>query len=394
MKIGIIAAVDLINNQPIGGIIGFLENIIPFLDGDIYIMGYTNDKMSVSKTINYKNVKITNLFYYDYKISQFPLRIIAVLQYFLNRKLIANHGFDIIYFHSAEFIIPFIFNRNTKSVFVLHLHGAGNPIEVSRFHLARNKIFSRIWKGIEKLSFLRSDKIITIDNDCEQLLRNYNLYNKAFPLRNPINRKIFFFDDNKRTMLRNKLNIKPDDMVLLFVGRIEKFKHLDLFIESIKILKEKNNYKWYGIILGSGSEVNRINELITINHLEENIIRISDMLNSELSNLYCAADIFLLPSINEGFPMVLLEAISCGLASIAFDVGGISEIIHNGLNGYSINKSNHNSNEIVNYISRILNGKNDIDRLKISNSINNYSSEIIGAKLNNLFNDLCSLKKD
>ena len=49
MKVGIIAAVDLINNQPIGGIIGFLENIIPFLNGRIFILGYTKDKISVSK---------------------------------------------------------------------------------------------------------------------------------------------------------------------------------------------------------------------------------------------------------------------------------------------------------------------------------------------------------
>ena len=232
----------------------------------------------------------------------------------------------------------------------MHLHGAGNPIEVARFFLARNKVFTLIWKSIERLSFPKADKIITIDEDCEKLLKNYNLHDKAFPIKNSVNKKIFFFDYNKRNELRNRFIIAPEDKILLFIGRIEKFKHLELFIESIKILKEKNNHKWYGIILGSGSEVNKIKDLINIYNLKENIILISDMLNSELPNLYCAADVFVLPSLNEGFPMVLLEAIACGLPSIAFNVGGINQIIHNGLNGYIINKTNHNPREIVKYI--------------------------------------------
>ena len=78
MKIGIIAAVDLINNQPVGGIIGFLENVIPFLEGEIYIFGYTKNKKEIGKILDYKNVKLINLFFYDFEKSPFPLRIFGI----------------------------------------------------------------------------------------------------------------------------------------------------------------------------------------------------------------------------------------------------------------------------------------------------------------------------
>ena len=57
------------------------------------------------------------------------------------------------------------------------------------------------------------------------------------------------------------------------------------------------------------------------------------------------------------------------------------------LNGYVICKSKHNSEEIVKHIDKILNKSIDNDRQKISNSINAFSGEKIGYKLNNLFSE-------
>ena len=125
MKIGIIAAIDLINNQPIGGIIGFLENIIPFLKGEIYLFGYTRDKKSVGQIVKYKNIKLVNLFFYDFEKSKIPLRIVGLIKYLINSKNILKYSLDIIYFHSPEFLLSFYFHSNKKCKFILHLHGAG-----------------------------------------------------------------------------------------------------------------------------------------------------------------------------------------------------------------------------------------------------------------------------
>ena len=177
----------------------------------------------MGETIQYNNIKVVNLFYYDFEKSHIPLRIIGLIKYSFYSKIILKYSFDIVYIHSPEFMIPFVFYRNQKSKFILHLHGAGIPTEVARFRFARNSVFSLIWKKIEKVSFSKANRIITIDNDCEQLLKRYNLYYKAFPLRNAVNKKIFFYDNNKRVELRNKLNIDSKSKILLFVGRLHKF---------------------------------------------------------------------------------------------------------------------------------------------------------------------------
>ena len=142
------------------------------------------------------------------------------------------------------------------------------------------------------------------------------------------------------------------------------------------------------MVIGNGTEQKNIIKLVDEYNLRNRFIFITSIMNYDLPKIYCAADIFLLPSINEGFPMVLLESISCGLPSIAFDVGGISEIIYNGVNGWIINKEKHNAKEIIKNINKILDEKVNLDRQKISESINHFSAEIMANILNSLFTSI------
>jgi glycosyltransferase involved in cell wall biosynthesis len=53
-----------------------------------------------------------------------------------------------------------------------------------------------------------------------------------------------------------------------------------------------------------------------------------------LAKYYCSADIFLFPSTVDNFPLVILEALACGLPVLSFDVGGVKEIVEHERNGY------------------------------------------------------------
>ena len=55
-----------------------------------------------------------------------------------------------------------------------------------------------------------------------------------------------------------------------------------------------------------------------------------------MSLVYSAADLFILPSLQENFPNTALEALACGVPIVAFDVGGIPEIVRNGLTGTTV----------------------------------------------------------
>jgi len=107
-------------------------------------------------------------------------------------------------------------------------------------------------------------------------------------------------------MINKKIVIKPID--ILFIGRIEAQKNLIKFVKIIKIVS-KDFPKIKVVIVGDGSEKEIIKRLIKRLKLENNIKILPPTKNPE--NFYLRSKIFLLTSDYEGFPLTLLEAISC-----------------------------------------------------------------------------------
>ncbi|WP_419836069.1 glycosyltransferase [Endozoicomonas atrinae] len=70
--------------------------------------------------------------------------------------------------------------------------------------------------------------------------------------------------------------------------------------------------------------------------------------SSKKDKIYSRKDILVMPSLSEGFPFVMLEAASYGVPIIATDVGGISDFVEHGVNGYLV--SANNFNQINDYI--------------------------------------------
>ena len=98
------------------------------------------------------------------------------------------------------------------------------------------------------------------------------------------------------------------------------------------------------------------------------------------------SDLYVMTSLTECFPMVLLEAASCGLPLIAFDVPvGPRAIIANGVNGYLIN--NRNIEEMADKIIELLENRTELKRIGINSKqlSNNYIPEKIMDKWDEIF---------
>ncbi len=122
----------------------------------------------------------------------------------------------------------------------------------------------------------------------------------------------------------------------VFVGRLEPQKNLQLLIKAWSLLPgcfRKENL----LFIGNGIEEKIIKELAT--KLAVNLKIISAVPHDKLNNYLQKSKIFILPSLVEGHPKALLEAMSSGLPVIGTNVSGIREIIHSGKNGLLVNSN-------------------------------------------------------
>ena len=114
--------------------------------------------------------------------------------------------------------------------------------------------------------------------------------------------------------------------IVLTIARTDAPKQPQLFIEVARLLPE------YGFVwIGNQQEMTQYGELPANCHFLGNILN---------AGAYCSCtDLFMLASNYEGLPMVIIEAMSLGKPIVASDVGGISEIVRNGINGYVVDNS-------------------------------------------------------
>lgn len=128
------------------------------------------------------------------------------------------------------------------------------------------------------------------------------------------------------TNLRHLSPFDSHTKVILTIARTAPPKLPQLFIEVARQLPEYD-FAW----IGNQHSVTEYGQLPNNCHFLGNIVN---------AGAYCSkADLFMLPSNYEGLPMVIIEAMSFGKPVVASDVGGISEIVRNGINGYVVKNS-------------------------------------------------------
>ena len=128
-----------------------------------------------------------------------------------------------------------------------------------------------------------------------------------------------------------------DRKTILAIARVFPPKQPQLFIEVAKLLQQYN-FVWIG----------NQREVTEYGPLPENCYFLGNISNA---GAYCSkADILMLPSNYEGLPMVILEAMSFGKPVVASNVGGVSEIVQNDVNGYALENSASLFAERIQYI--------------------------------------------
>jgi len=134
---------------------------------------------------------------------------------------------------------------------------------------------------------------------------------------------------------RSELGLTGQSKILLFAGRIQPFKRIDILLHAAARL---NRSDLRLLILGGDSdgEVARLGALSSKLGIEQKVTFLGAVEHGRMPLFYSAADVCVVPSYHESFGLVALEALACGTPVVAFRVGGLVTIIKDGETGYLV----------------------------------------------------------
>ncbi len=199
-----------------------------------------------------------------------------------------------------------------------------------------------------------------------------------------------FFSPGSRGGARGALGL-GDEPVLLFVGRIQPLKGLDVAVEALDRLGRPDARL---LVVGGSSgregdhEVDRIHSLIETLGLGERVTMVPPVPHHVLSTYYRAADVCLVPSRSESFGLVALEAAACGTPVVASDVGGLRTLVEHGRTGFRV--GGRDSTDYAEATARILDDPMLASRLSANaaSGAAAYTWTAMAARLRRVYDDL------
>jgi len=212
-------------------------------------------------------------------------------------------------------------------------------------------------KILEKLGerFLAKKTDLIIANTTaakNAMVRNKISQQKIRVIHNGIDPKIYYLTANKE-QIRQELSLPQHKLLIGTVGRMEPQKNHTMFVEvARKILGKRSNVHF--VMIGDGELRRDIEGLISRYGLSE-VFTLTGQ-RQDVPRLLKALDIFVLTSLWEGLPNVIMEAMCARLPVISTNVGGVSELITDGENGFLVYPTDVES--MVNALERLIDDSN------------------------------------
>lgn len=191
------------------------------------------------------------------------------------------------------------------------------------FTYHNSKIF---YRGLFKFCLRRADAIFLVSQLQKDLIQEYypELIYKVFIIPNGFDQSTFYPKDQRRS--GGSLRLPTNKKILLTVGSLLEVKGHCYLIKALEMVKSKRKDVLCTII-GTGYLKQKLSDQIMQLGLEKDIILIGGKPHNEIPIWMNACDLFVLPSLNEGNPTVMFEALGCGKPFVGTRVGGVPEII-------------------------------------------------------------------
>ncbi len=249
-----------------------------------------------------------------------------VLSYKMLKKICEKEQYDIIHTQSpiggvvARLAAKGIRKKGTKVVYTAHgFH----------FYQGAPKKNWILFYTIEKFLAKYTDVLITINKEDYEVAKKFSAQKVCYVPGIGIEIEKFQKSPDNRLELRKALGLKADDFVVLSVGQLSKRKNQQMMIRAMAELKEHKDIRY--VIVGLGECEERDRELIRQLKLEKKVILTG--YRSDINHLLHMADCFAFPSLQEGLPVALMEAMAAGLPVVCSNIRGNKDLVTDRIHG-------------------------------------------------------------
>jgi D-inositol-3-phosphate glycosyltransferase len=183
-----------------------------------------------------------------------------------------------------------------------------------------------------------ADRIVVASSHEQELLTELYAADPAKIAVVPCGVDLDVFTPMDKDAARRKLGLPDNDRVILFVGRIEPLKGIDILIGAAAQLHEDENFRVL-IVGGDARTEQQVAQLLAQARrldVDHHISFVGAVAHDALPLYYNAADVCVVPSYYESFGMVAVESMACGTPVVASRVGGLASTIMDGETGYLI----------------------------------------------------------
>ena len=306
------------------------------------------------------------VYYLDITAFKFPtLRNIMFIlfSYPYLCKLVAKEKYDLIHSYlsfPSGFISLLIGNKFQIPFIITEV--------VSSFNIFFKK--NIILFSIVKKILNACEKLITVSDDLGKQIMKNNIFPKRM-------RTLYTIADENIFYCKKLPKRTKQEITFLFTGFMHKTerKGIHILIEAVKLLNEDRSsiYNFKFIIVGDGDMRIKYENRIKEYNLSKYFQFLGNKTLREIANLMQQSDIFILPSLHEGLPCVIVEALSCGMPIIASRVGGIPEIVKENC---GVLVQPNSINDLKEKILYMLDNYNNFDK----NEISKYAHKLFNYK--------------
>lgn len=308
----------------------------------------------------------------DFERSPFSKQTIVAYKQLKN--LFEENDFEIVHCHTpvggilARLVAKKYRKNGTKVIYTAH-----------GFHFFKgaSKLNWMVFYPIEKWFSRYTDVLITINK------ADYNLASKKFGAKSikyipGVGVDIEKFDNSKYDSKSKKieLGVEDSEIVALSVGELSERKNHEIVIKAISKLPKEYKQKIKYFIVGRGDLESHLKNLCDELKLD-NVFFLG--YRTDIPELCAASNMFLFPSKQEGLPVALMEAMSCGLPVVCSRIRGNIDLIENSVGGYLYNANDVNgfAEGIINIMNSTSNKMGEYN----ANNMKNFSIDVVQEKM-------------